>query len=117
NYLGVNALEEAVPVMVELLALKQQVEERRSALPLAPAPGAPSNLRPMFNIDIITSGVKSNIVPATCTLVINRRFIPEESVEEVRAEIQEAVDRGAEKSRALGVDTLFTENYPSYYQS
>lgn len=117
NYLGVNALEEAVPIMVELLALKQKVEERRSALPLAPAPGAPPNLRPMFNIDIISSGVKSNIVPATCTLVINRRFIPEENVEEVQAEIQEAVDRGSEKSRALSVDVLFTENYPSYYQS
>lgn len=117
NYLGVNALEEAVPIMVELLALKQKVEERRSSLPLAPAPGAPSNLRPMFNLDIINSGVKSNIVPATCTLVINRRFIPEENVGDVQAEIQEAVDRGMEKSRALDVEVVFTQNYPSYYQS
>ncbi len=117
NYLGVNALEEAVPIMVELLALKQRVEERRSSLPLAPAPGAPSNLRPMFNLDIINSGVKSNIVPASCTLVVNRRFIPEENVEDVQAEIQEAVDRGMEKSRALDVDVVFTQNYPSYYQS
>lgn len=117
NYLGVNALEEAVPIMVELLALKHKVEERRSSLPLAPAPGAPPNLRPMFNLDIINSGVKSNIVPATCTLVINRRFIPEENVTEVQAEIQEAVDRGMEKSRALDVDVVFTQNYPSYYQS
>ena len=117
NYLGVNALEEAVPIMVELLSLKQTVEERRSKLPLAPAPGAPANLRPMFNLDIINSGVKSNIVPATCTLVINRRFIPEENVQEVEAEIQEAVDRGMERSRALSVDVAFTENYPSYYQS
>ncbi len=117
NYLGVNALEESVPIMIELLALKQKVEERRSALPLAPAPGAPPNLRPMFNLDIINSGVKSNIVPAICTLVINRRFIPEENVADVQAEIQEAVDRGMEKSRALDVDVVFTQNYPSYYQS
>jgi len=117
NYLGVNALEEAVPVMVELLALKQQVEQRRSALPLAPGPGAPTNLRPMFNLDIINSGVKSNIVPASCRLVINRRFIPEERIEEVEAEIQEAVDRGMEKSKALDVEVEFSRNYPSYYQS
>ena len=117
NYLGVNALEEAVPIMVELLALKQKVEERRSKLPLAPAPGAPSNLRPMFNLDIIHSGVKSNIVPASCNLVINRRFIPEEKLEDVKAEIQEAVDRGMEKSRALDVEVVFTQAYPSYYQS
>ena len=117
NYLGVNALEEAVPVMVELLALKQKVEERRSKLPLAPGPGAPANLRPMFNLDIINSGVKSNIVPASCRLVINRRFIPEENVEDVKAEIQEAVDRGMEKSKALDVEVEFSQNYPSYYQS
>jgi succinyl-diaminopimelate desuccinylase len=117
NYLGVNALEEAVPVMVELLALKAKVEERRSKLPLAPAPRAPSHLRPMFNLDIINSGVKSNIVPASCRLVINRRFIPEENVADVKTEIQEAVDRGMEKSKALDVEVEFSQNYPSYYQS
>jgi succinyl-diaminopimelate desuccinylase len=117
NYLGINALEEAIPILNELMVLKQQVEARRSALPLAPAPGAPDHLRPMFNLSIAHSGVKSNIVPGVFSLVVNRRFIPEENVEDVMREIQEAVDRGAEKSRALEVDVLFTENYPSYYQS
>lgn len=117
NYLGINALEEAVPILNELLALKGQVESRRSTLPLAPAPGAPDRLRPMFNLSIAQGGVKSNIVPGVFRLVVNRRFIPEERVEDVMREIQEAVDRGAERSRALAVDTVFTENYPSYYQS
>jgi succinyl-diaminopimelate desuccinylase len=117
NYLGINALEEAVPILNELLALKKQVEERRSELPLAPAPGAPDHLRPMFNLSIAQSGVKSNIVPGVFTLVVNRRFIPEENVEEVKREIQEAVDRGMEHSRALDAEVVFTENYPSYYQS
>ena len=117
NYLGVNAIEEAVPIMVELLALKGQVEARRSALPLAPAPGAPDHLRPMFNLDIIHAGVKSNIVPATCTLVVNRRFIPEERYEDVEREIRDAVDRGMEKSRALDVEVSFMKAYPAYYQS
>ena len=117
NYLGVNAIEEAVPIMVELLALKGQVEARRSALPLAPAPGAPDHLRPMFNLDIIHAGVKSNIVPATCTMIVNRRFIPEENYEDVQQEIREAVDRGMEKSRALDVEVSFMKAYPAYYQS
>ena len=103
--------------MVELLALKAQVESRRSALPLAPAPGAPDHLRPMFNLDIIHAGVKSNIVPATCTLIVNRRFIPEERYEDVQQEIREAVDRGLEKSRALDVEVSFMKSYPAYYQS
>lgn len=117
NYLGVNAIEEAVPIMVELMALKGQVEARRSALPLAPAPGAPDHLRPMFNLDIIHAGVKSNIVPATCTMIVNRRFIPEEKYEEVEQEIRDAVDRGMEKSRALDVEVSFMKAYPAYYQS
>ena len=117
NYLGVNAIEEMVPIMVELLALKQRVEARRSALPLAPTPGAPDHLRPMFNLDIIHAGVKSNIVPATCTLTVNRRFIPEENYEDVEREIREAVDRGAEQSRALEVQVAFMKAYPSYRQS
>ncbi|HMM41947.1 MAG TPA: M20/M25/M40 family metallo-hydrolase [Thermomicrobiales bacterium] len=117
NYLGINAIEEMVPILNELIALKHEVESRRSELPLAPAPGAPSNLRPMFNLDIVGGGVKSNIVPATASLVVNRRYIPEEKYEDVAAEIREAVDRGMEKSRALSVDVSFMHAYPSYYQS
>jgi succinyl-diaminopimelate desuccinylase len=117
NYNGINAIEEAVPIMVELLALKREVEARRSALPLAPAPNAPNHLRPMFNLDIIHAGVKSNIVPATCTLVVNRRFIPEERYEDVEGEIRAAVERGQERSRAKAVEISFMKAYPAYYQS
>lgn len=117
NYNGINAIEESVPIMVELLALKREVESRRSALPLAPAPNAPDHLRPMFNLDIIHAGVKSNIVPATCTLVVNRRFIPEERYEDVENEIRVAVERGQERSRAKAVEVSFMKAYPAYYQS
>jgi succinyl-diaminopimelate desuccinylase len=117
NYLGVNAIEEMVPIMVELLALKQEVEARRSALPLAPAPGAPDHLRPMFNLDIIHAGVKSNIVPSTCTLTVNRRFIPEERYEDVESEIRAAVERGRARSKALAVEVSFMKAYPAYRQS
>lgn len=117
NYLGINAIEAMVPILEELLALKYDVEARRSALPLAPAPGAPSHLRPMFNLDIINAGAKSNIVPATCTLVVNRRYIPEERFEDVEREIRAAVARGQAKSRAVAVDVELMHVYPSYYQS
>ena len=113
NYLGVNAIEEMVPIMVELLALKQEVEARRSDLPLMPSPGAPSHLSPMFNLDIIHAGVKSNIVPSSCTLVVNRRYIPEEDYAHVEAEIREALARGQANSKALGVDVEFMRTYPA----
>ena len=86
-------------------------------MPLAPAPNAPDHLRPMFNLDIIHAGVKSNIVPATCTLTVNRRFIPEERYEDVENEIRAAVERGQERSRAKAVEVSFMKAYPAYYQS
>ena len=99
--------------MVELLALKKEVEARRSDLPLMPSPGAPSHLSPMFNLDIIHAGVKSNIVPSSCTLVVNRRYIPEERYDDVEAEIRAAVARGQAQSKALGVDVEFMRTYPA----
>ena len=113
NYKGVNAVEALVPVMEELLKLKEVAEKRESAFPEAD-PDAPSKyLTPKFNLDIIQGGNKSNIVPSTCTLVVNRRFIPEERGEDVIKEFQDAVDRGRARSKALDVDVQVVYAYPS----
>jgi succinyl-diaminopimelate desuccinylase len=120
NYLGVNALEAMVPIMNELLALKVEVEARRSALPIArdpDIPQAPSHLSPMFNLDVIRAGSKSNIVPGGCTLVVNRRYTPEERFEDIVAEIEAAIARGRARSPALDVHVDVMHIYPSYYQS
>jgi succinyl-diaminopimelate desuccinylase len=119
NYLGVNALEAMVPIMTELLTLKAEVEARRSALPVAPDPAtpqAPTHLSPMFNLDVIRAGSKSNIVPGECALIVNRRYIPEERFEEVVAEVQAAVARGRARSNALDVRLEIMHIYPAYYQ-
>ncbi len=69
NYLGVNAIETMVPIMNELLALKQVVERRESESVAWPNPKAPSRyVTPMFNLDIIHAGAKSNIVPSAFLL-------------------------------------------------
>ncbi len=113
NYLGINAIDAMIPVLNELYELKQDVEKRESELPGRDHPKAPSNkMTPMFNLSIINGGVKSNIVPATATLLINRRFIPEETYEQVTQEIQAAVDRAKEKSPAKSIDVDFYNVYP-----
>ncbi|MFX0187093.1 MAG: M20 family metallopeptidase [Candidatus Hodarchaeota archaeon] len=115
NFLGVNALEEMVPILVELIKLKKIVEERESNdIPGFPRfkTGEKRNMAPMFNLDIIRSGEKSNIVPDLCTLTINRRIIPEEKFEDVKQEILEAIQRGKVKSKALDVRTTFKYTYP-----
>lgn len=114
NYLGVNSIDAMLPIMNELAALKKDVELRESTVPGVPHEKAPSKyMTPMFNFAIIGAGVKSNIVPATCSLLINRRYIPEEEYEQVTGEIREAVDRGMEKSNALDVQVDFFHVYPA----
>ncbi len=115
NFMGVNALEEMIPILSELMKLKKIVEERESQdIPGFPRPGTGEkrNMTPMFNLDIIRSGEKANIVPDLCTLTINRRIIPEENFEDVKQEIQDAIERGKEKSKALDVRTTFKYAYP-----
>ncbi|MGQ4874092.1 MAG: M20 family metallopeptidase [Promethearchaeia archaeon] len=116
NFLGVNALEEMVPILVELMKLKKIVEARESKL----IPGFPKfgtgekrNMTPMFNLDIIRAGEKPNIVPDLCTLVINRRYITDEKYEDVIEEIKKAVEEGKKKSKALDVKVKCVRDYPA----
>jgi succinyl-diaminopimelate desuccinylase len=111
NFLGVNALEEMVPIMVELLELKKNVEKRESKdIPFYKN----QNLTPMFNLDIIRAGEKSNIVPDFCQLVINRRLIPDEDYLDVKQEIIDAIERGKKRSKALDVKMHFNYMYPAF---
>ena len=115
NFMGINALEESIPIMVELIELKKEVEVRESKdIPGLPGLGSSEkrNMTPMFNLDVIRSGDKANIVPNLCTLTINRRFIPDENVEDVMKEISEAIERGKAKSKLLDVKTTFIYDYP-----
>jgi len=115
NFLGVNALEEMIPILNELIKLKTIVEERESKdIPGLPRPGMKKvgNMTPMFNLDIIKSGEKSNIVPDYCQLTINRRIIPDENYDDVRDEILDAIEKGKAKSKALKVKTKFLYRFP-----
>ena len=57
-------------------------------------------MRPGVYVTMIKGGIKGNIIPDTCELLVDRRFIPEENAETVRREIAEVV-RGY--SRETGV--------------
>lgn len=116
NFLGINALEEMIPILNELMELKREVEKRESEdIPGLSRPGVKgkSKMSPMFNLDIIKSGEKSNIVPDLCQLIINRRIIPDESYEDVKKEILESIKKGEARSKALKVKTHFSYDYPS----
>jgi succinyl-diaminopimelate desuccinylase len=115
NFMGINAIEAMIPILHELLTLKVEVEKRESNIPVVPllqSLGAPSDkVTPMFNIDIIRGGTKSNIIPAECKVVINRRYIPEEPYEQIIQEIKQAIERGKARSRVLTVETTVIHSY------
>ena len=115
NFMGVNALEETIPILTELMKLKKVVEERESdTIPGLPRPGTNRkwNFSPMFNLNIMKVGSQDNIVPDHCMLLINRRIIPEENNDDVRREIEEAIERGREKSKLLDVRITFDFSFP-----
>jgi succinyl-diaminopimelate desuccinylase len=113
NYLGVNAVEELVPVMQELMSLKREVEKRVSRIPTFPLPGAPSDkMTPMFNLNIIKGGTKENIVPGECRLTINRRYIIDERYDDVIAEITAALNKGKNNSKLLDMTVNVVHSYP-----
>lgn len=113
NFLGVNAIEETVPILNELMILKSKVEKRRSKdIPGDPRDKLGEKLRPMFSFVVIESGVKENIIPGYCKLIVNRRIIPDEKFEDVKQEILEAINRGKQKSKALDVKITFRYDNP-----
>jgi len=117
NFMGINALEEMVPILVELMKLKKEVEERESIDIPGVRPnedGERMNMNPMFNLDIIHAGEKANIVPDICTLTVNRRYIPDEKYEDVVREIEEAINRGKAKSKAVDVKVTYIHDYPAF---
>jgi len=101
---GVNAAEEALPVLDALMALKAQVQARRSAMP-APPHFAGRPLTARLTIAAIESGAKGSALPGHCRILVNRRVMPEETMAAALAEIEAAVAEGAARSAALSVAT------------
>ncbi len=101
---GVNAVEAMVPVLEELLDLKEREESRKSRYTALTMPGAPAaQMTPKFNLNVISGGSKFNVIPDSCTVVIDRRYLPDEDYDTVAANIRDAVARGAARSKALDV--------------
>ncbi|SME98339.1 succinyl-diaminopimelate desuccinylase [Tistlia consotensis] len=98
---GINAFEEAVPLLNALIALKARVEQRTSAMPPPPHhEGRPLTAR--LSLTAARGGSKGSALPHLFEIVVNRRYPPEETAEAVLAEIRGTVERALAPGRALG---------------
>jgi succinyl-diaminopimelate desuccinylase len=92
SHLGVNAVEHAAQLMQALLELKAKVIQRESSVAVSLATGL-KKMQARLNINKIEGGLKSNIVPESCVITIDRRLIPEEKVADAEKEIMDTLAR------------------------
>ncbi len=90
-HLGRNAVEGAVPLMAAVLKLKDSVVRRKSSVATHPETGL-DFMEARLNLNIVRGGIARNIVPDTCSFTIDRRLLPQETVEGARREILLALD-------------------------
>ena len=82
-HLGNNAIEQMAEVILALQADTRRLSEQKHPL-LGPA---------TCNVGIIEGGQQINVVPAHCTIEIDRRILPGETTESVLQHYQELLDR------------------------
>jgi acetylornithine deacetylase/succinyl-diaminopimelate desuccinylase family protein len=89
---GVNAFERMLELANELQRLRNEVGERRTSYRIEPDDARRSIL---LMGGTISSGANFNVVPGSCTMTVDRRPNPEESLEEEKQRLLDALD-GAE---------------------
>ena len=94
SHLGRSAIEDMGALLEAFRTrLAPELATRLSALPVVPEPSR----RPSLNVNAVTGGqsgggaTQSPCVADRCTATFDRRFIPEESLDEVRAEVARLV--------------------------
>ena len=100
QHLGTNAFEEMLEVAREFQNLKSRVEGRKTGHRVKP-PEADGSVLLMGGI--LEGGTNFNIVPDRAQFSIDRRFNPEENMEDVRKEIDEVL--ASLKQRGIEIET------------
>lgn len=103
-FLGLNPIEQSLPLLEELMKTKAEVVERRSKLPISPEMAEPphrTHTAPALNITMARAGIKHNVVPPEFIIEGDRRFIPEESEADCIKEIEDAIARAVARNPEL----------------
>lgn len=86
---GVNAFERALPAMVRLAQIKNEVELRETQQNIAPAAARKSILMLGGRVE---AGTNFNATPDFCSFTIDRRLNPEENLEEEKRRLHDALE-------------------------
>lgn len=103
HYRGLNAFERALSLAAALLALKQEVESRRTAYRIEPEAARNSIL--MMGGEA-RGGDNFNVVPGEFSFTVERRFNPEENLPEEKDRLLDLFDRWRREGCELEVDVF-----------
>ena len=102
GWTGVNAIEYGASLIEDLKRLAEEISKRRSKINAEPIWGT-KKMRPGLYVNTAKGGLKGNIIPDTFEILVDRRFIPEESEAQARREIARVVNDFASKHREVRV--------------
>ena len=100
--LGVDAIVKTGPILVELERLTESLKSR--VHPLL-GPGS-------VHASVITGGVEASTIPDRCVLTIERRTLPDETVESVEAELEALLQSCRQADSQLEVTARTTLHRP-----
>lgn len=101
-HLGVNAIEKTFFLERVLLQLQKKVEKKESAISAVPDSGL-EKMKSGLNITQTQGGNGVNTIPDECTLSIDRRLIPEESLEVAEKELRSIISAVRRQRKMKGV--------------
>jgi succinyl-diaminopimelate desuccinylase len=98
---GINAFEKMVEVVNALMQLNKKISSRKTLYKVKSPQNRASTM--VLGGEIL-GGIKANIVPDSCTFMIDRRFLPEENLDDVKREIIDTIGKLKKKDRDLDVE-------------
>lgn len=110
GWTGINAIEHASSLIEKLKKLGVEVGRRRSKIPAEPVFGN-KWMRPGLYVTMVKGGIKGNIIPDSCDILVDRRFIPEENAAQVERELVKTVrefSRDTELKTSMKLVTGYT---------
>lgn len=102
-WLGINAFEKMVTIVNAInKELKPKLARKKSNFPTIPPKG---NVATITIGGLTRGGTAINTVPEICSTTIDRRFIPEETIEDVKSEIFDLLEKLQQEDPELKIET------------
>ncbi|MDB5971735.1 MAG: family metallo-hydrolase [Hydrocarboniphaga sp.] len=93
---GIDALAAATSVLQALYASRDALKSRRSSVT--------GINHPTLNVGLIEGGINTNVVPDRVSFRLDRRMIPEESLQQVEAELRGLIETSAAACPGIGLE-------------